>query len=333
MKQCPNQHGLVHARARSFALISACAAFWVVESTAQSFPVKPVRLVVGLVAGGAADVTARLVGQKLAEQFGQPVIVENRPGAGGAIATERVASAPPDGYNLLVLTSSATVLPALHAKLPFDMERDLAPVSLMTSGPWLLVAHPSVPAANAREFIALARSQPGRLNYGSSGVGGATHLAGEYFNQMAKVKISHVPYKGGAESAVAVAGGQVDITYSSIPSVLPLLEARKLKPLAATSAKRASLLPQVPTLAESGLSGFDYTIWVGVLVRAGTAKEIVSRLNTSIAQIVNTAEMKATLNKQGLEPQSNTPEQFAALIHREIEQNTRLVKLIGIKPE
>jgi len=290
-------------------------------------------MVVGLVAGGAADVTARMVGQRMSEQIGQPVIVENRPGAGGSIATERVTSLPPDGYTLLVLTSSATVLPALHTKLPYDMERDLAPVSLMASGPWLLVAHPSVPADNVKKLIALARSQPGKLNYGSSGIGGATHLAGEYFNQMAKVTIAHVPYKGGSESAVATAGGQVDITYSSIPSVLPLLGARKLKPIAATSAKRASLLPEVPTLAESGLTGFDYTIWVGVLARAGTPAEIISRLNVAIGQIVNTAEMKASLNKQGLDPRPSTPEQFAALMTSEIAKNARLIKLIGVRPE
>ncbi len=313
--------------------VGVCMCLWTFGTAAQNYPSKPVRMVVGLVAGGAADVTARMVGQRMSEQIGQPVIVENRPGAGGSIATERVTSLPPDGYTLLVLTSSATVLPALHTKLPYDMERDLAPVSLMASGPWLLVAHPSVPADNVKKLIALARSQPGKLNYGSSGIGGATHLAGEYFNQMAKVTIAHVPYKGGSESAVATAGGQVDITYSSIPSVLPLLGARKLKPIAATSAKRASLLPEVPTLAESGLTGFDYTIWVGVLARAGTPAEIISRLNVVIGQIVNTAEMKASLNKQGLDPRPSTPEQFAALMTSEIAKNARLIKLIGVRPE
>jgi tripartite-type tricarboxylate transporter receptor subunit TctC len=233
-----------------------------------------------------------------------------------------------------VLTSSATALPALRgAKLPYDMERDLAPITLMASGPWVVVAHPSVPANNIKELIALARAQPGKLNYGSSGVAGATHLGGEYFNQLAKVKITHVPYKGGAESAIATATGQVDLTYSTIPSVQPLLEARRLKPLAVTSIKRSAAMPAVPTIAESGIPGFDYTIWVGVLARAGTPGDIVARLNRVIGQIVNTAEMKSALNRQGLDPRVTTPEQFAALIRREIGQNTKLVKSIGVEPE
>jgi tripartite-type tricarboxylate transporter receptor subunit TctC len=262
------------------------------------------------------------------------VIVENRTGAGGSIATERITSSPADGYSLLVLTSSATALPALRgAKLPYDMERDLAPITLMASGPWVVVAHPSVPANNIKELIAIARAQPGKLNYGSSGVAGATHLGGEYFNQLAKVKITHVPYKGGAESAIATATGQVDLTYSTIPSVQPLLEARKLKPLAVTSIKRSAAMPSVPTIAESALPGFDYTIWVGVLARAGTPGEIVARLNKVIAQIVSTPDMTSALGKLGLDARVSTPEQFAALIRREIAQNAKLVKSIGVEPE
>ncbi len=314
--------------------IVVCAYASVVDSLAQNYPVKPIRIIVGYGAGGGADVTARMVGQKLFELLGQPVVVENRTGAAGSIATARVAASPADGYTLLMAVSGDTVLPALRAKLPYDLERDFAPVSLVTIGPYLLVVHPSVPARNASELIALARSRPGKLNYGSAGVGGGVHLAGELFNLMAKVNIVHVPYKGGsAESVIAVAVGQIDISFPNIPAALPLLEARKVRSLAVTSARRASLMPSIPTLDESGLPGYDRSVWYGLLAPAGVPKDIIAQLHAVIGRIVNTPEMKEAFNKQGAEPQTNTPEQFAALIRNELAQNAGLVKLAGLKVE
>jgi tripartite-type tricarboxylate transporter receptor subunit TctC len=298
---------------------------------AQSYPVKPIKVIVGLAAGGAADVTARLLGEKLSGVLKQPIVVENVPGAGGAIATERVALANPDGYTLLMITSSAAAIPALRSKLPFDMERDLKPVSLVASGPWLLLVNPSVPASNVKELIALARREPGRLNYGSSGVGGATHLAGEYLNMAADIKIVHVPYKGGAESAAATAAGQVEVTYSTIPSALSLIQSGRLKPLAVTTTKRSSLMPAIPTMSESGVPDFDYTLWVGLLAPAATPPAIVTRLNDAVRQAVDTKELRAAFNRQGMDPRPSTPDEFAAVIHNEIQRNVRLVKAIGLK--
>lgn len=318
---------------RLFAGIVACANLLVFDSLAQSYPVKPIRLLVGFPPGGGLDVTARLIAPKLSENLGQPVVVENRTGAGGSIAAEWVARSRADGYTLLLMAAAITVQPALRLKLPYDLERDFAPVSLVASGAFVLVVHPSVPARNVRELIALARSQPGKLNFGSSGVGGATHLANELFNWMAKVNIVHVPYKGGAEVAVAIAAGEVDMSFPSVTTALPLLEAGKLRALAVTSAKRASLMPSVPTLDESGLPGYDRSSWYGVLAPAGVPKDVIARLNAAIAKVVNTLEMKESLNRQGFEPQTSTSEQFAALIRREIAQNAKLVKLAGLKAE
>ena len=318
---------------RLFAGIVACANLSAFDALAQSYPVKPIRMIVGFAAGGATDATARMVAQKLSEHLGQPVVVENRTGAGGSIATERVAKSPADGYTLLLMPASGPIDSVLRAKLPYDLERDFAPVSLVVIGPYVLVVHPSVPARNVKELIALARSQPGKLSYGSAGVGSSAHLANELFNSMAKVSIVHVPYKGGAESVIANAAGEVDLNFASINTALPLLEAGKLRPLAVTSAKRSSLMPSIPTLDESGLPGYDRTGWWGVLAPAGVPKDIIAQLNAAIAKAVNTPEMKESLNKLGFEPQTSTPEQFAALIRSEIAQNATLIKTAGVKAE
>lgn len=318
---------------RLFAGIVACTSFLAFDSSAQGYPVKPIRIVVGFTAGGGTDITARRVAQKLSEQLGQPVIVENRTGAGGTIATERVATSPPDGYTLLLVTAADAIQPALRAKLPYDLERDLAPVSLVAIAPFVLVIHPSVPAHNVKELIALARLQPGKLSYGSFGIGSSAHLMNELFNLMAKVNTVHVPYKGAAETLVATAAGHIDMSFIAITTALSFVKLGKLRPIAVTTAKRALLLPSLPTFDESGLPGYDRYGWYGVLVPAGVSKDIVARLNAVIGKVVNTDDMKDSLNSEGLEPQTNTQEQFAAHIHREIAQNARLIKLIGLKAE
>lgn len=318
---------------RLCAVIAACAGLVVCDALAQGYPVKPIRMVVGYSPGGGTDATARVVAQKLSETLGQSVLVENRPGASGSIAVERVASSPADGYTLLMLTSNETVLPAMRAKLPFDLRRDFAPVSLVTIGPMLLVVHPSVPARSVKDLIALARAQPGKLSFGSSGFGGTPHLAGELFSSMAKVKLMHIAYKGGADAVIAAASGQVDMSFASITSGLPLLGVGKLRALAVTSGKRMSTVPSIPTLHESDVTGYDYSAWYGVAAPAGMPKTIITRLNSEIGRVVNTAEMKESLNKQGLEPQTNTAEQFAAFIDSEIERSAGLIRLTGAKGE
>ena len=313
--------------------ILACVSLWALDAAAQNYPVKPIRLVVGYVPGGAVDFTARLIGQKLSDAVAQPVVIENRAGAATAIATERVAVAPPDGYTLLLIPISTAVQSALRTNLPYDLLRDLAPVSLVSIGPFVVAVHPSLPARSIKELIALARAQPGKLNYGSPGVGSANHLVVELYSLLAKVKMEHVPYKGSAEAVVAAASGQAPVTFSSIAGALPLLESGKLRPLAVTSMRRVSMLPAVPTLDEAGLAGFDYSAWYGVAAPAAVPKDIVARLNTAIGKIVQLQEVKEAFNKQGAEPQGSTPEQFGALIKREIEQTTKLIQLTGLKAE
>ena len=312
---------------------AVCVGLASIDALAQSFPARPVHLLVGFTAGGAADVVTRLVAQKLTESLPQPVIVENRAGAGGALATERVARSPADGYTLLMMTAADTALPALRAKLPYDMERDLVPVSMVAISPFLLVVHPSVPARSVKELIALARVQPGKLSYASSGIGTVSHLGAELFNAMAGAKIVHVTYKGGAESVIGTASGETDMNVPNIATTRPFLDSGKLRALAVTSSKRASLLPALPTIHESGLPGYDFVGWWGVLAPAGTPKDVVARLTTSVGNAVGAPEMRESLVKLGFEAQSNTPEQFAAYIRREIAQNAKLIKLAGIKAE
>jgi tripartite-type tricarboxylate transporter receptor subunit TctC len=316
-----------------FPVAVACVTLSIPEASAQTYPVKPVHMVVGYPPGGAVDFTARLFAQKLSDSLGQPVIVENRPGSSTAIATDRVAKAPADGYTLLLIPTSAAVQSALRKDLPYDLERDLAPVLLLSIGPYVLVAHPSVPANNVKELIALARAKPGTLNYGSAGLGSANHLAGALFGLMANVNIVHVPYKGTGEAAIGAASGQAPLSFLSVAGALPLLENRKLKALAVTSVKRAALLPSLPTVSEAGLPGYDYVPWYGVSTTAGVPKEIITRLNTLLGKIALMPEVKDALNKQGFEPQPGAPDEFAAVIHREIERTVKLIRLTGLKAE
>ena len=314
-----------------FAGFLGCATLLVFDSLAQSYPVKSIRIVVGYTPGGSTDTLARMVGQKLSENLGQPVIVENRPGASSSIANERVSKSSADGHTLLLLAYSAATLPALNSKLPYDLERDFAPIVLVARGTSVLVVNPSVPARNVAELIGLARSQPGKLNFGSDGVGSSATLAGGLFNLMAKVNIVEVAYKGAAEVIVATAAGQIEMSFPSMAASRSLLESGKLRPLAVTSGERSALLPSIPTLNESGLPGYDRTSWYGLVAPAGVPKEIVARLNAVISKAVSTPEMKESFNKQGLEPQTKSPEAFAALIHSEIVESAKLIQATGVK--
>ncbi len=318
---------------RMFVPVVSCVALSAGDAAAQVYPVKPIRILFGYTAGGAGDVSARLLAQKLTENLGQNVFVENRPGAGGAIADDAAAKAPPDGYTLLYAAGSSAILPALRSKLPYDIERDLAPVSLVVITSFALTVHPSVPVRDVKALITLARAQPGKLTFGSPGVGSSAHFAAELFNMMADVKMLHVPYKGPPEATTAVVAGQIDVAFPSVTGALPLIAAGKLKALGVSSAKRASLLPAVPTLAEAGVTGYSRFGWNGILVPSAVAKDVIGRLNSAIVRVVNAPDTKEAFIRQGLETQTGTPEQFAAFIRNEIAQNAKLVKFAGIKIE
>jgi tripartite-type tricarboxylate transporter receptor subunit TctC len=303
------------------------------DAAAQAYPNKPVRVVVGVAAGSGADVTARSVAQRLPEFLGQPVVVENRPGASGAIGAEFVARSPADGYILLLATAADTVQPALRPNLSYDVVRDFAPVSLLSTGPLLLVVNASLPVRNVKELIQLARAHPGKVSFGSTGVGTMTHLAAELFKHKAQINIVHVPFKGGAESAVATASGHIEITFPSIPAALPLMEARKLRALAISGESRVSIMPAVPTFDELGFKGYDRSSWYGVLAPAGTPRDVVTRLHAAITRVLALPQMKEAMNRDGTEPRPTTPEQFAAFIARELAQNAELIRATGMKAQ
>ena len=318
---------------RWFIPVIACFGLGVASAPAQTYPVKPIRLIFGYTAGGAGDVGARLLAQKLSENLGQNVVVENRPGAGGAIADELVAKSPADGYTLLYAAGSTTILPALRPKLPYSVERDFAPVSMVMITSFALAVHPTVPVRDVKGLIALARSKPGKLTFSTPGVGSSSHFAGEVFKMMADVKMLHVPYRGAPEATTAVISGEVDINFPSVTGALPFVKTGRLKALAVSSAKRAPTLPSVPTLSESGLTGYERAGWNGVLAPAGVPKEIIARLNAAIIKAVNTPEMKEAIVKQGLVAQTGTPGEFAAFIRDQLAQNAKVVKFAGIKTE
>jgi len=321
-----NLHKFIARFAAILLSFTACA-------YSQQYPAKPIRIAVGFAAGGASDVAARLLAPKMSALLGQPVIVENRLGSGGAIATEFVAKSSPDGYVVLLMPAADAVQPAVRRKLPYDLERDLAPVGRIALGPWVVVVNPSVPARTAQELIALARAKPGKLNYASSGIGSSAHITTELFSSMARIKLVHIPYKGVSDGVVATAVGQADMIFASYPAAQPLLQVNKVRPLAVSISKRWVIMPTIPTLAEAGLKEFDRSGWYGMLVPAGTPREIVARLSSAVVAIVNTPEMADTLRKQGLEPSTSTPEEFGAFIRTEVAQNIRIAKEAGINVE
>ena len=305
----------------------------VVDAGAQDYPVKPVRILVGFAAGSATDIAARMLAQKLNESMGQSVLVETRPGAGGAIALEAVAKAAPDGYTLLMTAASVTIQPAMRSSLPFEAPRDFSTISLVVTGPYVLVVHPSVPARNVGDLVAIARSNPHGLNYASSGMGSSAHFAGELFNALSKLRTGHIPYKGSPQAVLAVANGEVDFNFPSITAAQPLIDGGRLRGIAVSTAKRTALMPGMPTLHESGVAGYDRNGCYGLMGPAGLSQDLMGRLNAAVVRAVNTPEMKTAFFKQGLEPVTNTPAQFAELIRRETEQNVELARAAGINKE
>ena len=319
---------------------SVLLAAWVLATIAgaayaqPSYPNKPIRLVVPFSAGGPTDVLARAIGQKLSDSLGQPIIVENRPGAGGNIASDYVAKAPPDGYTLVLGTVGTHAINAsLYSKLPFDAVRDFTPVALVASATIVMVVHPSVPAKTVKELLALAKSKPHHLNFASPGSGTPQHLAGELFKTVAGVEMVHVPYKGAAPALTDLLGGQVSLGFVSLPAALPYVKAEKLVALGVTASKRSAVAPEVPTIAESGLPGYEVENWYGVLAPPGTPKEIVNKLNTEIIKLLQTQDIKERLSNQGFEILQSTPEQFAAFIKLELVKWAKVVKLSGAKAD
>ena len=299
---------------------------------AQQYPAKAVRMIVGFPAGGTSDIMARLTGQKLSEAWGQTFIIDNRPGAGGNIGTELVAKSAPDGYTLLVSPGSTlTSNPAVYSKVPFDTVRDFAPVTIIAGVPNALVVHPSVPVNNVKELIALAKSRPGQLAYASTGAGQSTHLSAELLKLSAGINMIHVPYKGSAPALTDIVAGQVSVMFDNLPSCLPFIKSGRLKPLAVSSATRSRALPGLPTVAESGVPGFDVTVWFAVLAPAATPRDIVNRLNAEIIKAIKTPDMRERLAQQGAEPVGNTPEDFATVIKRDLAKWAKVVKDAGIK--
>jgi tripartite-type tricarboxylate transporter receptor subunit TctC len=303
-------------------------------SAAQNYPVKPVRLVVGFPAGGPTDIVSRTLAPRLTEALGHTVIVENRGGAGGVIATEQVSKAQPDGYTLLMGTiGGIAVAMSLLPNRGYDSLRDLAPITQSVTVTNILVVHPSVPARNVKELLAIARTKPGRLNYASSGNGTVTHLAGELFKLMGKVDITHVPFKGGAPALTALISGEVDLSYENSLVVTPHVKAGKVKALAVTGSKRSQLMPEVPTVAESGLPGYNASGWYGLFAPAATSKTIIARLNHEAVKALRMPDVVRTLSSQGAEPVGNTPEEFGAFVKSEVEKWSHLVKTAKMKSD
>ena len=303
-----------------------------VASSVASYPSKPIRLVVPFPAGGSLDVVARAIGQKLSEAWGQPVIIDNRPGAGGNIGADLVAKSAPDGYTILEgALSTHAVNVSLYSKMPYDPIKDFEPITLVAVTPNVLVLNPSVPVNSVQELIAYAKANPGKLSFGSGSNGSAGHLAGELFKTEAGVDMVHVPYKGGAPAMQDLLGGNIQLMFDNLANSMQQVRAGKLKALAVTTAQRSSLVPDLPTLAETGLPGFDIYTWWGFMAPAGTPKEIIVKWNTEVTRILRTPEMKAFFAQQGAEPAPDTPDQFMALIKGEIPKYAKIVKASGAK--
>lgn len=301
---------------------------------AQDYPVKPIRMIIPFVPGGANDVFGRLVGAKLTEAHGQQVIVENRGGAGGSLGMELAAKAPPDGYTLVLGNiANLSVNPAIYRKLGYNPLTDLQPITLLARLPSILVVHPSLPARNIRELITLARSQPARLTFGTGGGGSGSHLTMELFKQQAKIELVHIPYKGVGPAMIDLLAGQITMAFGAVPGAGPYVRNGRLRGLGVSSAERIPAYPDIPTIAQAGLPGFEATLWYGVLAPAGTPMPIVNRLHATITRALQTPDMKQRFVAEGAEPAGSTPQAFQAFIKSEMERWAVVVQAAGMRPE
>ena len=302
-------------------------------AAAAEFPTKSVRFIVPWPPGGGADFLSRVVAEKLSERWQRTVVVDNRGGAGGILGTELAVKAPADGYTWFLCTTPSTITPALHGKVSFDLMKDFMPVTLLASAPYVLAAHPSLPVKSVQELIAYAKSNPGRLSYSSSGNGSAPHLAGELFKTRAGIQMTHVPYKGTAPALADTIGGHVQLTFANLVPTQPQVKAGKLRGIAVTGAERVKQLPEVPTIAESGMPGFDVTVWYGIEVPAGTPKPVIALMSRDINHVLRLPDVAERLSREGATPMGGTPAEFGALIERELKKWAQAVRVSGAKAD
>lgn len=299
----------------------------------EAYPTKPIRLIIPFAPGGGTDLTGRAIAQKLSESLGQTVVADNRAGANGTIGADLAAKAPPDGYTISMISSSHSVNPSLMKRLPYDLITDLAPITQATTQPYALVVHPSVPAKSVKELIALAKAKPGTLNYGSSGTGGLSHLSGALLSHLAGIDINHVPYKGGSPAMIDVISGQIQMLYSTILQSHAHIAAGRLRPLAVTTAKRSRAMPDLPTMAEAGVKGYEVAGWYGVVGPAKLPRPIVTRLNQEIVRALRMPDVAEKMAADGSEPMGTTPEQFGAHIKAEVAKWRDLIQKSGIRAD
>ncbi len=300
---------------------------------AQAYPVKPIRLIVPFAPGGGTDITARAIALKLSEAWGQQVLVDNRPGANGTIGVDLAAKSAPDGYTLTMISSSHAVNVTLLKTVPYDLLKDLAPVTQATRQPYALVIHPSLPAKSVKQLVALAKSRPGDLNYGSSGTGGLSHLAGALFGSLAAIKIVHVPYKGGNPAMIDVIAGQIQMLFSTLLQAAPHVKSGRLRALAVTTPKRWSGVPELPTMVEAGVPGYEVTQWYGVLAPARVPPDVIARLNKELTRILRDPEVAKRLAADGAEAVGSTPEEFGAHVRSEVAKYAKIIGQIGLKAD
>ena len=326
------QHAARASRVITVLLVVSITAFGA-KAAEQPYPARPIRFIVGPGPNSGTDIVARAIALKLTERMGQSVIVDNRPGAGGTVAIEIAAKALPDGYTMLFVSGSLVIHPFLYRKLPYDPVRDLMPITLIGVVPQVLAVHPAVAAKNMGEFIALAKDKPGQINYGSGGIGSTGHLAGELLQSMAGIRLTHVPYKGAGPAAVDLIAGQIQALFTSAVNALQHSRTGRVRVLAVTAANRSTAIPEVPTIAESGLPGYELMTWYGVLSAAGTPRTVINRLNREIGAVVKLPDVQERLAVDGVEPAPGTPEQFAALIKSEMTRIGRIMREAGIQLE
>jgi tripartite-type tricarboxylate transporter receptor subunit TctC len=328
------KHGLPAVARRVVAsVICAVAVLQAPSTPAQTYPAKTVRIVVPFAAGGPADIYARSLAQRLQEAMGQPFIIDNRPGAGAIIGTDIVAKAPPDGYTLLMMSNTHTVNESLVPKKPFTLMKDFVAIAPVNYSDLLMVVHPSVPAKSVKEFIQLAKSKPRGLNYASSGTGTPYHMAGELFKAMAGVDVIHVPHKGSSEARTSVVSGQVEMMMDAITTMAPMAKAGRVRALASTGQKRSNVMADVPTVSESGVPGYEATIWLGIMAPSGTPKTAIDRLNAEITKIVSRPDVRKTWQEQGAIPMSMTPAEFDKYLNEDIAKWAKVVKFSGARPD
>ena len=323
-------------RVEKRALTALSATFFTLimgEAAAQQYPAKPVRVIVPFGAGGPADIYARYLAQRLQEPMGQTFVVDDRPGAGSIIGTDLVAKSPADGYTLLLMSNTHTVNESLVPKKPFALMKDFVPIAPINYSDLVLVVHPSVPAKSIKELVALAKTKPNGLNYASSGTGTPYHMAGELFKSMAGVQIVHIPHKGSGEARTSVMSGQVEVMLDAITTMAPMARAGRVRALGTTGLKRSTVLPDVPTISEAGVKGYESTIWLGIMAPAGTPKPIVDRLNVEIAKIVARPDVKKAWNEQGAEPMAMSPAEFEKYLNADIAKWANVVKTAGVKAD